>query len=314
LLGRGDDVTFSKPIDQILRSAIVSGLDSGMTQYSKLPQFLAVGPGRTGTTWLHEALEGRVDLPYGVKETQFFNYMYDKGFDWYVWHFRYATGTRPVGEICPYFAEPLAPGRIKQHLPDCRIIICLRDPVDRAYSNYKLLRAYAWARGPLEEVIETRPHLDHDSHYAEHVKRWFDTFGRDRVLITWYEDLASHPQEYLDRFCEFTGIEKFTAPKLGSGDKRINEFSGPPRSRRVAQNARHVLYWLRDKRAYRTINALENAGVWNYCFSGPVPYPRLTPEQDAMLRQRYLPEVEALEKLLDCDLSRWKKPRPKRAA
>src|SRR5262249_3070594 len=160
-------------------------------------------------------------------------------------------------------------------------------PVEHAYSNYKLLMAYAWARGSLEEVLESRPHLDVGNQYASALKRWFDQFGRERILITWYEDLSSNPQAYLDRFCEFTGIEKFKAASLGGNGKRVNEFQGPPRNRHLAQNARHAMYWLRDRRAYRTLNTLEDLGLWSYCFSGPVPYPRLSPEQDARLRQRY---------------------------
>ena len=280
----------------------------------KLPDFIGIGPGRTGTSWLHEALVGHADLPYGVKETQFFNHNYAKGIDWYAWHFKDATGERPIGEICPYFVDADAPARIRQYMPDAKLVVCFRDPVDHAYSNYKLLMAYAWARGSFEEVLETRPHLDRGNQYAAGLGRWFEAFGRERVKVTWYEDLATNPQGYLDEFCEFTGIAKFTAPMLESNGKKVNEFQGPPRTRRLAQNARHAMYWLRDRRAYRTLNVLEAAGVWSFCFSGPVGYPRLTAEQDARLRQRYLPEVEALEQLLGCDLSRWKRPREARAA
>jgi len=279
-----------------------------------LPDFLGIGPGRTGTSWLHEVLVGHADLPLGVKETQFFNHCYEKGIDWYASHFRHARGDRPIGEICPYFIEAAATERIKLHMPDCRLIVCFRDPVDHAYSNYKLLIAYAWARGSFEEVLENRPHIDRGNQYASNLKRWFDAFGRERVLVTWYEDLSSKPQDYLDRICEFTGIEKFVLPAPSSSTKRVNEFTGPPRSRRLAQNARHAMYWLRDRRAYSVINALERAGLWAFCFSGSTNYPRLTPQQDARLRQRYLPEVEALEGLLGCDLSRWKRPREARAA
>ncbi len=279
-----------------------------------LPDFLGIGPGRTGTSWLHEVLVGHADLPLGVKETQFFNHCYDKGIDWYAAHFRHARGDRPIGEICPYFIDAAATERIKLHLPDCKLIVCFRDPVDHAYSNYKLLIAYAWARGSFEEVLETRPHIDRGNQYASNLKRWFDAFGRERVLVTWYEDLASNPQSYLDRICEFAGIKKFTLPAPSSTTRKVNEFTGPPRSRRLAQNARHAMYWLRDRRAYSVINALERAGVWAFCFSGSKSYPRLTAQQDARLRQRYLPEVEALEGLLGCDLSRWKRPREARAA
>ena len=281
---------------------------------SALPDFLHIGPGRTGTTWLHEALVGHVDLPYGVKETQFFDHRYDKGIDWYAGHFRHARGDRPIGEISPYFIDPQAPGRVKKHLPDCRLIVCFRDPVDHAYSNYKLLRAYAWARGSLEEVLETRPHLDRGNQYAQNLKRWFDAFGRDRILLTWYEELSASPQNYLEAICDFVGIKKFTLPPPSPAQKKVNEFQGPPRSRRLAQNARHAMYWLRDRRAYAIINTLERAGIWSFCFSGGERYPHLTEDQDARLRQRYLHEVEALEELLGRDLSSWKRPREARAA
>jgi hypothetical protein len=279
-----------------------------------LPDFLGIGPGRTGTTWLHEVLVGHADLPAGLKETQFFNHSYGRGIEWYASHFRHARGDRPIGEICPYFIDTEAPGRIKQHMPECKLAVCFRDPVDHAYSNYKLLIAYAWARGSFEEVLETRPHIDRGNQYASNLKRWFDTFGREQVMVTWYEDLSSQPQRYLDRFCEFTGIEKFALPESGPAEKKVNEFQSRPRNRRLAQNARHVMYWMRDRGAYSMINALERAGVWAFCFGGGVPHPRLTAEQDARLRARYLPEVEALEDLLGCDLSRWKRPREARAA
>lgn len=64
-----------------------------------LPDFLGIGPGRTGTTWLHQALEGHVDLPHGIKETGFFGVRFSKGIDWYAQHFRYASGNRKVEEF-----------------------------------------------------------------------------------------------------------------------------------------------------------------------------------------------------------------------
>ena len=271
-----------------------------------LPDFLGIGPGRTGTSWLHGALERHADLPLGTKETQFFNFNYAKGIEWYAAHFRYASGDRPIGEICPYFVDPNASARIKTHMPDCKLVVCFRDPVEHAYSNYKLLMAYAWARGSFDEVLESRPHLDRGNQYAANLKRWFGTFGRENVLVTWYEDLSSNPQGYLDSFCDFTGVRRFALPPAEPPDKRVNEFQELPRSRKLAQNARHLMYWLRDRRAYRSINLLERAGVWAFCFGGGPRYPRPSEEQTVRLRRRYLPEVEALEHLLSCDLSRWK--------
>ena len=60
------------------------------------------------------------------------------------------------------------------------------------------------------------------------------------------------------------------------------------------------------------MSALERAGVWEFCQGRGEHYPRLTPEQEARLRERYRPEVEALEELLGIDLSAWKMPRAER--
>jgi hypothetical protein len=57
------------------------------------------------------------------------------------------------------------------------------------------------------------------------------------------------------------------------------------------------------------IDLLERSGVWDFCYGRGDLYPPLTPEQDARLRARFLPEVEALEEMLLIDLTAWKKPR-----
>src|SRR5438046_10530825 len=70
----------------------------------RLPDFLCVGPGRTGTTWLHAVLSGHVGLPRGVKETRFWGQHYDRGVEWYADHFGGCDPELPIGEACPYFA------------------------------------------------------------------------------------------------------------------------------------------------------------------------------------------------------------------
>ncbi len=279
----------------------------------RLPEIIGAGPPRTGTTWLHRVLEGHVDLPYGVKETQFFNTFYDQGIDWYAHHFRYATGERKVVEICPYFFHPLALERIKTHIPNCRVIITLRDPVDQTFSVYKLVLHYAWAHGSFDEVLKSRPDLGCGNGYALNLKQWFDSFGRENVLVTMYGELRARPQSYLDRVTDFMGVERITLsdrPEIGDD---VHSFARAPRSRKLARNARDIMYWLKRRQAYGAINLLERAGAWDFCFGRGEPFGSVTPEQEQRLRDRYLPDVEALEELLGIDLSAWKKPRANRA-
>lgn len=276
-----------------------------------LPDFLGIGPGRTGTTWLHQALEGHVDLPHGIKETGFFGVRFSKGIDWYAQHFRYASGERKIAEISTYFIRPHAPERVKQLLPKCRLICTLRNPVDHAYSVYKLMRCYVWTRVSFEEALARSPNLDETNRYAFHLKRWFDLFGRENVLVTNYDELRASPQAYLDRICDFVGIERISLAGRNLRDD-VHSFARAPRNRHLAQNARHVLFWLRDHSAYRTTNTLARLGVWRYCFGRGEPFPALGEELEEKLIARWMPEVVATEELLGWDLSAWKVPRARR--
>jgi hypothetical protein len=280
----------------------------------RLPSVLGIGPGRTGTTWLHRVLEGHVDLPYGVKETLYFTTFYNKGIDWYARHFRYATGARPVVEICPYFFETETIDRIKAAMPQCRFIVTLRDPVDRLYSVYKNLRYTADARRlTLEETLSVWPTIAKGNRYASQCLRWFDAFGRDKFLITMYDELRSEPQKYLNRVTDFIGIEKIALSQLPQIADDVHSFKRAPKNRRLARRAQRARFWLKGHQAYNVYNLLERWGVWRFCGGRGEAYQPLTAEQDARLRARYLPEVEALEQLLEIDLSAWKMPRTARA-
>src|SRR5690349_80920 len=74
---------------------------NGEEGHRQLPHCIAVGVGRSGTTWLHQVLAGHVGLPYGVKETDFFLRKYSNGIDWYKSFFRDCAAEFPILEICP---------------------------------------------------------------------------------------------------------------------------------------------------------------------------------------------------------------------
>jgi hypothetical protein len=277
----------------------------------RLPDVIGIGPPRTGSTWLYNALRDSVDMPAGVKDTHFLDYFDQKSIEWYADHFRYATGKRNIVEICPgAFFKPRAREIIKTHIPRCKIVATMRDPVDRTYSVYKLLRRYGWVRsGTFDEILNAWPNLGAGNRYASHLKTWFESFGRENVLVTIYDELRSDPQTYLNRVCDFISVDRIVlAPRSDLGDD-VNSFARAPENRRFARRATAVINWLNGHKAYRALNALERAGVWEFCQGRGEIYPRLTPEQEERLRERFMPEVEALEELLAIDLSAWKMPR-----
>ena len=274
----------------------------------RLPDFIAVGPGRTGTTWLHEVLKGRVDLPAGIKETDFFTTNYHKGIQWYAHHFRDADGGRPIGEVNPYFGFPEAAERIALHVPRCKIICTFRNPVERIYSAYKLWRHYTLTNFPLDEFLVKVPQVIEVTRYARHLPDWRARFGQDRVLVLLNDDLCADPQAYLDRVCDSIGIERYPVPALAAQGKLINSITDLPRFPRVARKARHFMYWLEEKQLYATMNFLERAGLWKFSFGGGPKFSSLDQATEARLRDLMRPEFDALEPMIGRDLSMWKGP------
>jgi hypothetical protein len=274
----------------------------------RLPDFIGVGPGRTGTTWLHEVLVGRVNLPAGIKETDFFTTNYSKGIDWYAHHFRYADDLRPVGEVNPYFGFPEAAERIAKHIPRCKIICTFRNPVERIYSAYKLWRHYTLTPDPLDEFLDKVPQIIEVTRYAKHLPDWRARFGADRVLVLLNDDLRTDPQGYLDRVCDFIGIVRYAVP-AGAAGELINSINDLPRFPRFARKARHFMHWLEEKQAYATLNSFERAGVWKFSFGGGPKFPSIDPSTATRLHELMRPEIDALESMIDRDLSMWKQPR-----
>ena len=275
----------------------------------KLPDFIGVGPGRTATTWLHEVLKGHVNLPSGIKETDFFTTNYGKGIDWYAHHFRHADSTRPVGEVNPYFGFPVAAERIAHDIPRCKIICTFRNPVERIYSAYKLWRHYTLTRDDLDVFLVKVPQIIEVTRYATHLPDWRARFGDDRVLVCLNDDLRKDPQRYLDRICDFIGIARYPIAESAAAGEMVNSINDLPRFPRFARKARKFMYWLEEAQAYRTSNLLERAGVWRFSFGGGPQFPPMDEAIDARLHELMRPEVDALEKMIGRDLSAWKTPR-----
>ena len=275
----------------------------------RLPDFIAVGPPRTGTTWLDRVLRGHVGLPAKVKETQFFVWNYRLGLDWYRAFFRLCPPGIPVGEIAPtYFDQPLARERIAATIPNCKVICSLRDPVVRAYSHYKTWHRAGLIEGPFDYERQAR-RLGANGSYAANVKAWHAALSREQVLVQIYEDLASDRQGYLDVFCAFVGIERIVLAGSEFGEGKVNPSEQTPRNLRLARAGGRLRTWSIRHPALGIAQHLEQGTpLWRFFFSGGRNYPRLDPEVESNLREKLRPEVEELEELLGRDLTAWKAP------
>lgn len=200
-----------------------------------LPQFLILGAQRSGTTSLYKRITKHPQiLPATEKEIHFFDLNYRNGVPWYRLHFptRHKLGNdRITGEATPYyFFHPRAPERIRHILPDVKMIVLLRNPVERAVSHYFHEVRLGRENHPIEEALRIeelrlQPELEemrnnefyvsttHQRHaykarglYAEQLKRYFNLFERRQLLVLSSEEYFSDPSNALHVIFSFLEI------------------------------------------------------------------------------------------------------------
>ena len=235
-----------------------------------IPPFaLFVGPTKSGTTWIHAYLESRGDVavPAQMKETFFFDKVYERGFDWYEGLFPPATDTRLRVEVAPsLFHKPVACERALRHVPHAKIICTVRDPFDRAVSHYFHYRKRGAPSSTLAEMAETYPDVIEAGLYARHAPRWEEAFGRDRVHYLPYRMLRDDPEGFCKALCAVLEID-YIAPDPALSGEQINA-AKVPRNLVAARVAQSLSTGLRRHGAHRVVNLLKHVPIKRWLYSG----------------------------------------------
>jgi hypothetical protein len=273
---------------------------------SKLPDFIAVGPPRSATTWLYRMLKGHVSMPAPVKEALFFDRNFDKGLKWYIDQFEFLPLSK-VGEIAPtYFFAEQARKRIAELIPNCKIVVTFRDPVPRLYSHYQVRRALGLTHLSFPKALDRDPELSSSARYAFHLREWTKTFGKSNIQVMFYDDLTADAQNYLDEICRFINIprimlrphERFVRTNAADGYE-LPKFKLLARLYTVAAEQL-------QRRGGKTASIGRRFSLRRYLFGGGGRLGPLEAGLERRLRALLTPEVEALEQLIGRDLSAWK--------
>ncbi|WP_095588094.1 sulfotransferase family protein [Actibacterium ureilyticum] len=234
--------------------------DNISAQGHRYPDFVIGGAPKCGTTSLHMLLGQHDDIGLPDNEilfhdaddpivhSDFFRFR-DKSIDWfdptpanttaldwYASRFTPFHGCKLIGEDSPtYLFSEVAARRIRQLMPDVRLIFTLRNPVKRAYSQYWHLVRSGRATESFEKTIVRNPSILLGSTYTPHLKRYFDLFGPDQVRVVLFEDFTAAPQETLDTLTDYLGVDRFqidpeklwqnrtTYPVVTSGQLALNQ-------------------------------------------------------------------------------------------
>src|SRR3954454_12329261 len=273
-----------------------------------LPNFLFIGPDKSGSTWLQASLSThpQVFLP-AAKDTYFFGEQFGRGLPWYEAHF---SGAKPehliVGEIChDYLFDPAAAARIQDLIPKATLMVCLREPVDRAFSAYLNMRRNGWEIGTFAEATVTHPELLDNSRYGKHLSVYFELFPAEQIVITWFDELSADPESFLDSVTDTLGIDRQPLNEAEKAPARAAAQARWPWAARAVKRGAIIARQMGMASLIGRIKSSDRVQTTLYRPMAGSP-PVLDALETARVRSALEEDVAQLERLLGTDLhARW---------
>lgn len=250
----------------------------GLRSRRPLPHFLVLGTQKGGTTSLHQLLatHPQVYLP-ACKEVQYFSLYDQETLGWYAKHYANSQAGQLRGDITPYYLfHPRAPQRIHSVLPRAKMIVLLRNPVERALSQYFHARRHGFEQLELEAAIEAETrrlegaderlsspgsfdysHQKHSyvsrSRYEEQLDRYYTLFPQEQLLLLRSEDLFNNTEMCWKRIQFFLGLKsvRLTVP-IGHAN------AGQSEAKDISRDVRKIL---EKKLATTTAAMAERYGI-----------------------------------------------------
>lgn len=285
------------------------------------PDFFIVGAPKCGTTAMNYYLgqHPEIFVPR-MKEIHYFGSdLYvnrDMSLESYLSIFEEATDEKRVGETSVlYLSSKLAPQEIKQFNPEAQIIVMLRNPVEKLYSDhsyaiYREREDVADVEAALHAEEERRkavhgprkPRYRETLKYTEQLQRYVDVFGWESIHVIIYDDFAADTLGTYQRALEFLGVAWDFEPDLQivNSNRRARSkslrrlLSNPPQS--VRGLVRSIIP---STLRHKVIGRLEH---FNSRYQTRSP---MDPEVRKRLQKEFEPEVEQLGELLGRDLTHW---------
>lgn len=268
----------------------------------KKPNFIAIGPGKSGTSWLYMVLRSHPQVGMSsAKETLYFEDEYWRGPNWYAKFFRHVeSSATAIGEISnTYIFSPLAAERIAQDFPAMKLIATLRHPADRAFSHYLFLKRNAELNCTFEEALARRPDIKTRGNYFSHLTHYSQRFHPDQLLILLFDDLKRDVHAYAARLFDFLGIDPIADPTILQ--RRVLEAS-EARNRLLAKYSVALAHWIRRAGFPELVTRIKSGFVNKLIFRKMTSPAEIAPDTYEKLCEYYREDVTRLSEWLKRDL------------
>jgi len=197
--------------------------------------FIGIGVNKSATSWIVQCLREHPQVSCSQpKETHFFSNNFSRGIKWYSSCFRSKKEGDIIGEYSPdYLQNPDSPKRIKEFYPNAKLIVCLRNPVDRVISAFYFNKGRGkHSFDTVREKIEKEPGNDiNKSLYYRGLKTFFTYFPKKQFIIILFDDVKKNPVPTIQKIYRFLDVDDTFTP--ASAEKKVNQ---------TVKNAARILF------------------------------------------------------------------------
>lgn len=276
-----------------------------MILLSIIPNFIIGGAPRSGTTrlYLYLSQHPEIFLPKN-KEPHYFTKYYFKKEDWYLSLFKKASrNIKSIGEASTqYIYKPSAPKRIYDFNKEMKIIFIIRNPIDRAYSNYKREVQMFGEKKKFKEIFQDSDRFINPGMYYTNIIRYLNYFNSEQIKILVFEEFIKNEKKHLDEIVDFLNISSFSFPKI----KRNNSSVYPLSKNLIAFTNRFFYSRHENSQIIRLLRGgiREFMRYINFKFSYR-EFPSLSEEMKYHLKDTFYDDVNKLSNLIyDIDIKK----------
>lgn len=280
----------------------------------RCPDFIGLGAQKAGTSWIYACLYEHPQVCMPLKEIHFFSRdrNWTKGYAWYESLFESCPSDRLAGEFSTsYLVEPIMAERIQQRYPQAKLIASLRNPVERAYSNYMndIKCGVVAPSVPFEVALNDHPEYLEQGRYAAQLRQYFAIFPADQMLVLIYEDCRRDPLTFIQGIYAFLGVDATFVPSMVT--TKVNA-SAMPRWVLLERSLIKIAGFLHHKGFRQLWWFVKKLGVANSIRklnTAQTGRTRRELSQDGWRRRLYdelRPDLETLETLLGRELPEWR--------
>lgn len=280
------------------------------------PDFIGVGGEKTASTWIYKCLLEHPQIcgPQ-KKELAFFDTTkvigwparekseYEReGIEKYATYFSHCESGKIRGEFTVTYLHDKKVAKILSELfPKTKILISLRNPIDRTYSQYQGLREKDRAvYGSFEEALKQEPEFIRRSQYSEYIAEYYKYFPREQILIVLFDEIQTDPEKALEKIYTFLGVNATFRTASANQKERSAEQKKLQQFRDTVHSSTVGRFLLTLGKSLNVNRFLKNV------FLKFAKKDRMRPETRAKLCDTIAHDITELEKMLNTDLSNWK--------